>query len=211
MNSVKEDLKTGTTTVGIIGKDCVILAADMKATMGNLSYDLESEKVYKINKFTGLTNAGTVGDSLVLIRYLRAHSALYETERGHPMTPKAMTTYMSNILNANRYFPYGVQFVIGGIKPKPSLFELTPYGGVLERKQFATSGSGTVLAMATLDQGFKKNMSKEETMKLAVRAVSAAKHRDIYSGGVSITIMIKDKNGIEKVPESKVQKLIQAQ
>ncbi|MFA4907529.1 MAG: proteasome subunit beta, partial [archaeon] len=34
-----QKLQTGTTTVGIKAADCVVLAADMKATMGNLVAD----------------------------------------------------------------------------------------------------------------------------------------------------------------------------
>ena len=208
MSSQEQDLKTGTTTVGIIAKDAVVLAADMKATMGHLNYDLESKKVYRINNYAGLTNAGSVGDSLVLIRFIKAQAELYETERETPMTAKAMTTFMSNILNGNRYFPYSVQFVVGGVLPKPSLFELTPYGGVLERNKFAASGSGTVLAMATLDQNYKSNMTEDEAVRLAIKAVSAAKHRDIYSGGVSISVMVIDSKGVRDIDDSKVRKIV---
>ncbi len=203
-----DDLKTGTTTVGIIAKDSVVLAADMKATMGHLSYDLEAKKLYKITDHIGLTNAGSVGDSLVLIRFLKAQAQLYETEREEGMSTKAMASFLSNVLNSNRYYPYSVQFIIGGNYKEPSLYELTPYGGVLERNKFAVSGSGTTLAMATLDQGYKENMSKDEAIKLAVKAVSAAKKRDIYSGGISISVMIINQNGVQEIPQEEIQKYI---
>ena len=207
----EEDLKTGTTTVGIITKDAVVLAADMKATMGHLSYDLEAKKLYKITTHTALTNAGMVGDSLTIIRFLRARAKLYETERNSKMTTKAMASFLSNVLNANRLFPFAVQFIIGGNYGKPSLFELTPYGGVLERKKYATSGSGTTLALATLDQQYKEGMTKEEGIKLAVKSISSAKKRDIYSGGRSISVMTIDQTGAREIPEEKIKKYIEAE
>ena len=46
-----KQLKTGTTTIGLITKDAVVLAADMRASMGHLAYDEESKKLYKITAF----------------------------------------------------------------------------------------------------------------------------------------------------------------
>jgi len=202
----KGELKTGTTTVGVVGKNAVVLAADMKATMGHLSYDLEARKIYKITDHIALTNAGMVGDSLMLIRYLKAQAKLYEIERESGMSSRAMSTFLSNVLNANRYYPYSVQFIIGGRYKEPILFELTPYGGIIERTTFATSGSGTTLAMSTLDQNFKENMTTDEAVRLAIRAVASAKKRDIYSGGRSVSVVVIDDSGVKELDDTKVKK-----
>ena len=207
----KSDLKTGTTTVGIIGKNIVILAADMQATMGNLSYDEESPKLYKITEHIGLTNAGNVGDSLRVIRFLRAEAEFYETERDVRMSPKAMATFLSNILNANRYYPYIAQFILGGNKEKPQLFELTPYGGILERSTYAVSGSGTTMALSVLDQQYKKDLCEKDAIKLAVTAITASKRRDVFTGGKSISVMLIKPNEIQELKESEVEKYIDAE
>ena len=203
-----QELKTGTTTVGIMTKNAVVLAADKQATLGHLGYDLEAQKVYKITDNIAVTNAGSVGDSLTIIRFLRSKAKLYETDRERKITPRALTTYLSNVLNANRYYPYSVQFIIGGIADKPQLFEITAFGGVLERREFATSGSGTTLALSILDQNYKKEMTEEEGIALAVKAVNASKKRDIYTGGKSIAVMVIDGNGVREIPMSIVEKHI---
>ena len=208
MEAGSQELKTGTTTVGVITKGAVVLAADKQATLGNLGYDLEAKKLYKITNNIAVTNAGSVGDSLTIIRFLRSKAKLYETDRETKITPRALTTFLSNVLNANRYFPYSVQFIIGGIAEKPQLFEITPYGGVLERNQYATSGSGTQLALATLDQNYKKNMLEKEGIKLAVKAITVSKKRDIYTGGRTISVMVIDSNGIRELPKREVEKYI---
>lgn len=205
----KQELKTGTTTVGVVTKNGIVLGADTKATLGNLGYDLEAKKLYKITDKIALTNAGAVGDSLTIIRFLRSRAKLYETDRESPITPRALTTFLSNVLNANRYFPFAVQFIVGGMVEKPRLFEVTPYGGVLEREQFATSGSGTQLALSVLDQNYRKDLTEEEGIALAVKAISASKKRDIYTGGRTISIMVIDNKGVKELPESEVKKFIQ--
>ncbi len=207
-NSSLKDFKTGTTSVGLIALDSVVLAADMRASFGHIAYDEESKKLYKITESIAVTNAGAVGDSLTLIRFLRSQARLYEIERNAKITPKAIVTYLSNILNANRHFPFASQFVLGGVNKGPELFELTPFGGVLERKKFAVSGSGTELAMTTLDQNYKKGMTEEEGIALAVKAVEAGRKRDIFSGGKSIAVMVINRKGIRELAESEVQKHI---
>ena len=120
-----QDIKTGTTTVGLIYDSGIILAADKRASMGHIAYDDESEKIYEITSNLAVTNAGNVGDSLTIIRYLKSQAKLYELERNERMTARAATTFISNILNNNRHFPFIVQLILGGYNGEPSLFDLT--------------------------------------------------------------------------------------
>jgi proteasome beta subunit len=202
-----EDTKTGTTTVGVIAKDCVILAADQRAVLGHIA-EKGVRKVYPITRNVALTISGAVGDSLALIRFLKAQANLYEIERGTKITPKAITSLLSNVLNGNRYYPFVFQPIIGGVNSQPELFELTPFGCISEKKDYAVTGSGTTFAMTTLDKEYKKNMSEKEAIDLAVRAVRAATNRDIYSGGENVTVAIIDANGYREANALEVEKLV---
>ena len=203
-----QDIKTGTTTVGLIYDGGVVLAADQRASMGHIAYDEESEKVYKINNRMAVTNAGNVGDSLTIIRYLKSQAKLFELERNEEMTPRAATTMLSNVLNGNRYYPYICQLVIGGFNSKPELFDLTPYGGVIQRDKYAVSGSGTEQALNTLDLGYKKGMAEKDAIILAVKAIESGKRRDMYSGGLGATVFVVDRQGTKQLPKEKVDKII---
>ena len=203
-----QDIKTGTTTVGLIYESGVVLAADQRASMGHIAYDDESEKVYKITNNLAVTNAGNVGDSLTVIRFLKSHARLYELERNEKMTATAATTFISNILNGNRHYPYIVQLIIGGYNGKASLFDLTPYGGILERDKFAVSGSGTEQALNTLDLGYKKNMNEKEAIILGIKAIESGKRRDLYSGGVSSTVFIINAKGVQQINKEKIDAII---
>ncbi|HIP34613.1 MAG TPA: proteasome subunit beta, partial [Methanothermococcus okinawensis] len=48
----------GTTTIGLICKDGIVLATDRRATMGNLIADKEAKKLYKIDDYIAITIAG---------------------------------------------------------------------------------------------------------------------------------------------------------
>ncbi len=202
-----EDTKTGTTTVGLIAKDCVILAADQRAVLGHIA-EKGVRKVYPITKNVALTISGAVGDSLALIRFLKAQSNLYEIERATKITPRAVTSLLSNVLNNNRYYPFVFAPIIGGVNNEPELFELTPFGCISEKKDYAMTGSGTTFAMTTLDKEYKKNMGEQEAIELAVRAVRAATNRDIYSGGENVTVAVIDRKGYREINELEIEKIV---
>ena len=63
-----QQLKTGTTTIGIVNKDGVVLASEHRATMGNFIAHKEVQKVFRIDSNLGLTTAGLVGDAQLLTR-----------------------------------------------------------------------------------------------------------------------------------------------
>jgi proteasome beta subunit len=204
-NKDVKDIKTGTTTLGIRTPDSVVMAADMRASMGHIAYDEESEKVYRITDYLALANAGNVGDSLTIIRFLRAQAKLYEIERETRMSAKAAATFLSNILNGNRYFPFIVQSIIGGFNEKPEIYEVSPFGGILGRKKYAANGSGTEMALGTLDNFYREDMTEQEAIELSVRAIEAGKRRDIYSGGISVKVAVVDSRGIRFLSEEQVK------
>ena len=203
--------KTGTTTLGIRTKDAIILAADQKATMGYFAADLDAQKMYKLTSKIGLTIAGGMGDAQTLVRFLRSQAKLFEVERENTITTKALVTFIANILNGNRYYPFMIQFIIGGYTGTPQLYSMDAVGSVAPVDEYTVTGSGSEFAMGVLDSQYDVGMKREEAMKLAVKAISAAKKRDVMSGGHSITIMVIDSNGIQEVSAKEVERMVAAQ
>src|SRR5919106_2602960 len=123
-------LKTGTTTVGLVTKDGVVMGADMRATMGHLISHKETQKLFKIDEHMGLTIAGLVGDAQVLARWLTAEVELYKVKRGTEMSVKAASTLMSNIMNQRKFAPFYVQLLVGGVDLEGShMYSLDSAGG----------------------------------------------------------------------------------
>lgn len=200
--------KTGTTTVGVRTKDCVILAADQKATMGNFAAELDSKKIYRLTDRIAMTIAGGSGDAQTLVRFLRSQAKLFEVERDNKITTKALVTFIANILSGNRYYPFMVQFILGGYTGAPQLYSMDMVGGTGEVDDYTVSGSGSELAMGVLDTQYHAAMKKDDAIKLAVKAVQAAKKRDIFSGGHSFTITVIDANGVQELTKKDVEKIV---
>ncbi|MEM5799429.1 MAG: archaeal proteasome endopeptidase complex subunit beta [Candidatus Aenigmatarchaeota archaeon] len=206
-----QKLKTGTTTVGIVCKDGVVLAAEKKATLGYLVASKDDVKIVQVMPHIGMTQAGAVGDIQALVRYLKAEASLYELREGRKIGVNAAATLLANIMYGGRWFPYLVQIILAGYDEKgPQLFILHPDGSKLEEKKFFSTGSGSPMAFGVLEVLYKDGLTIEEGKQIAVKAVKAAVERDIASGGKGIDVAIIDKNGFKMLSEDEVQKMIKA-
>lgn len=201
-------LKTGTTTVGLICKDAVVLAADRKASMGYLVASKEEKKILKMDDHIAITTAGSVGDLQALDRYLRAELRLHKLQEESEMPPKNLATLLANILYSRKIFPYWVQVLVGGFGSKPELYSLMPDGSVIEEKKFFSTGSGSPMVFGVMENRFKENMDVEDAKKLAVKAVAAAIERDIASGGTGIDLLVVDRKGCHESIDEDVKKLL---
>ena len=209
----KEDdikkLKTGTTTIGLLAKDAVILGAERKATMGYLVASKNTKKILKIDEHIAMSIAGVVGDAQAIDRYIKAELKLFKLHENRRPTVKAASHLMANMLYGRRFYPYIVQLIVGGYdKDGPALFSLEPDGSIIEENEYFSSGSGSPMAFGVLEDKFRPNMPVEEAKQLVARAISAAVRRDIASGGSGIDITVIDAKGFHELSDEDVQKLL---
>ncbi len=199
------ELKTGTTTLGLIAKDCVVLASDQRATMGYLIANKAAQKIYKITNRIGATIAGSVADAQSIMELLRAESKLFEIQRGRPMRVKALTRLLSNIMFQSRG-TYLLQSLVGGFDDEgPQVFYTDFIGSVLPDK-FTATGSGSPVALGVLEAEYEENLPKKKAIELAIRAIAAAIERDAATGN-SILVSVIDKDGYQEVPKEEILKI----
>lgn len=200
-------LESGTTTVGIVCNNAVVLGAERKATMGYLVASKYAHKILRVDEHIGMTIAGLVGDAQALDRYIKAELRLYRLKEERKIPVKAAAHLIANILYSRRFYPYFVQLVVGGHDGKPQLFSLGPDGSVLEEKEYFSTGSGSPMAFGVLEDKYKKGMTVDDAKKLVVRAIRSAIERDIASGGSGIDVAIVDSRGFHRVSAEEIKKL----
>jgi proteasome beta subunit len=190
----QESMK-GTTTVGLVFAGGVILATEKRATMGYMIASKRAKKVYQVADRIGMTTAGGVGDAQQLARILTVECNLYQIRRSRPITVGAASTLLSNYLNQNRYFPYYVQLLVGGVDEHgPGVYSVDAMGGATKEEEIVSTGSGSPMAYGVLEDRYHTNMKEEEAIELAVRALKAAMKRDSASGeGIHVVVITKDK------------------
>jgi proteasome beta subunit len=206
-----EGVKSGTTTVGIVCKDGIVLAAERKATMGYMIASKDDLKITKIADHIGMTQAGMVGDLQALARYLKAETKLFEIKNKKRITVRSTASLLSNILYGGRwsYLPYMIQIILAGFdETGPNLFILHPDGSSLEEKKFFSTGSGSPMAFGVLETLYKDGPTIDEGMRMAAKAVKAAVERDIASGGIGYDIAVIDKDGFKLLNDQEKQGLL---
>jgi proteasome beta subunit len=183
----------GATTIGVTGKDCVILASEKRVSYGYLVVSKTGKKVFKINEHIGAACAGLMSDMQILIREVSAYGNLFSLDVGRPMSVRSAAKLMSNLLFNRRLAPLITQTIVGGVDSDgPSLYSLDPLGSVLPDK-YTVVGSGTEIAMGVVEEGFKEGMSAEDAKALIIRAMKSAVSRDIMSGdGIDFLIITKE-------------------
>ncbi len=206
MEEKPEIRKTGTTTIGMVCKDGVVMAAEKKSTLGYLIASKESEKILPVEDHVAMTIAGASGDAQTLARYMRAELKLFAIQNGRKISVKGAASLLSNILQGSKFYPYYVQLIIAGFDTKPAVFSLDAIGSVEEEKRFFATGSGSPMALGVLEDGYRDGISIEEGGKLALRAIKSAIERDIGSGGRAIDVAVITKDGI-KITRNEIEKI----
>lgn len=203
----QESMK-GTTTIGLVFSSGVILATEKRATMGYMIASKKAKKVYQVAERIGMTTAGGVGDAQQLARILTVECNLYQIRRSRPITVGATATLLSNYLNQNRYFPYYVQLLVGGIDENgPSVYSVDAMGGATKEEEIVATGSGSPMAYGVLEDRFIPHMNEEDSIDLAIRALKSAMKRDAGSGeGIHVVVITKDK--YEELNEDKLKKYL---
>jgi proteasome beta subunit len=183
----------GTTTVGIVCSDGVVIGADTRVSAGYYIANTDARKVWKIDNNLGLTMAGGVGDAQDLVRIIKAQNEIYKMNENRPMSPKSTASLLSIILQQNKMYPYMVQLIIAGIDgDEPQMYSLDPVGGMAEETKFAITGSGTEVAAGYLEDVYKKGQTTKEAIKSVAKALSIAMKRNMATGdGMLITTITK--------------------
>ncbi len=175
-------LTTGTTTICFTARDAVVFATDTRATAGFYVAHRKTKKVHQIASHIAMTIAGRVADAQSLIDLLRSNARYYEYVHGSKIRVKALTSLLSGFMFRYRFLPFQAQIIIGGVdEAGPQIFSVDPLGGYTSEKM-VVSGSGSPIAIGVLESEYDPNLSLEQALRLAFKAVAAAIRRDIGSG-----------------------------
>ncbi len=185
------ETKTGTTVVGITTAEGVVAAADRRASIGNVVAHKDVQKIEQVHPRAVLTLAGSVSGAQALVQNIQAEVRLHEARRGEPPSIPALATLASNMMQGGRFSI--ITPILAGVDGDGNhLYTLDPMGSALPDEYTAT-GSGMQYAFGVMEDGYRDDLSNDEAMDLAVRAVRSAVERDTSSGnGVSVAVVTDD-------------------
>ena len=150
----KKLVMKGTTTIGVVCKNGVILSSDTRVTMGYFVAHKRGKKIHRIDDHLAMTIAGTVADAQWTVDILKANAQLYKLTNHRKMPVSVAARLIANLLFSSRYYPLLTQVLIGGVDDTgPHVYSLDPFGSLTEEKCVAT-GSGSPIAYGVLEDQY---------------------------------------------------------
>jgi len=189
--------KTGTTIVGSIFKDGVVVGADSRATAGELIADKNCMKLHKLTDSIYACGAGTAADLDKVTDMISSNLKLQELNTGR----KARVIAGLRIAKQHlfRYQGYvSAYLVIGGVDfYGPHLYSVAAHGST-SMDPYIADGSGSLAALGVLERNFKMDQTEEEAIELVKNALIAGMHSDLSSGN-SLRLCVIRKEGAREL------------
>ena len=206
-NAIDQLVLKGTTTIGLVCKNGVVLATDTRVTMGSYVAHKHGKKIYKIDDHLAMTISGSVADAQRTVDILKVNAQLYRLNMDRPMPVSSAARLIANLLFSSRYAPLIAQVLIGGMDDTGAhVFSLDPFGSLTEEKCVAT-GSGSPIAYGILEDRFKEDMPTKDILPVIVKAVDSAMKRDAASGD-SFNVAVIDVKGYRELTKEEKKQLL---
>jgi len=204
-------LKTGTSILGIVCKDGVIMAADRRSTAGNLILSKNAQKAVQINNYLVTSGTGVASDIDMLQKIVSAELRLKELRSKQRPTVKEAAHLIATLAYRSIRQPTMITFIAGTLVAgfnedgTTELYSVEPAGSVMKVEDYdANFGSGMPFILGLLERQYKKDLSIKEGVNLAIEAIKSSTQRDVGSGnGIDVFTITKD--GIKQVEEQVIE------
>ena len=203
-------LKSGTTILGIVCKDGVVMASDRRSVAGTIVMSKNIQKTVKINDYLVMSGTGNASDIEMQKKMIAAQLKLKELRsKSRPTVAQAanligMVTYQN--IRQPSMIPSIVGTLVGGVNEEGTaeLYTVEPAGTPLKVDDYdANFGSGMPFVMGLLERQYRKDMTVDEAVELAVEALKSSTQRDIGSGN-GLDVFTITKKGINHVIEQEI-------
>lgn len=196
----KNVLKTGTSIVGIVCKDGIVLAADRKMTAGTIAVGKNERKVMKINDYLIFAGTGMASDIGMLRKLIAAELRLKHLKSKQRPSIKEGANLMGMISYNNirqmSMLPFIAGSLVAGYNEDGSfeLYSIEPAGTVSKIEDYdANLSSGMPFILGLLENKYDKNITVKPGIELAIDCIKASTQRDTGSGfGIDVWVVTKD-------------------
>jgi proteasome beta subunit len=221
--AVPFEMVHGTTVLAIRFDGGVVMAGDRRATAGYTIANRRVEKVFAADDYSGVAIAGAAGPSVELVKLFQVQLEHYEKIEGEILSLEGKANQLAQLVRAN--LPAAMQgFVVVPLfagyderRGRGRVFSYDATGGKYEEADFQTNGSGGVHARNWIKAAWREQMTRDETIDLALRALFAAADEDTATGGpdpirgIYPTVAVISASGFETIPDDVVAAHAQAQ
>jgi len=178
-----------TTCIALRYADGVVMAGDRRATSGNLISHRSMEKVVQADRYSGVAIAGAAGPAMEMIKLFQLQLEHYEKVEGSFLSLEGKANQLSMMVRGN--LPSAMQGMVvvpifAGFDQRRGEGRLWAYdvtGGRYEEQEFVATGSGSLHAGTVIKLGHNPQLSTDDAINLACRALWEAADADSATGG----------------------------
>jgi proteasome beta subunit len=203
-------LKTGTTIVGIVCKDGIVMASDRRATAGNLIMSKSCQKAVQINDYLVMSGTGNASDIEMQKKIISAELKLKQLSTKKRPSVKESANLIGMITYRNIRQPTMIPSIVGTLVAgynedgTTELYTIEPAGTAMKVEDYdANFGSGMPYVLGLLERQYKKDMSVKDAVQLALESIKSSTQRDTGSGN-GIDIFTITKEGINHVVRQEI-------
>ena len=211
------DVPHGTTVLALRYRDGVMMAGDRQATEGLQVAHRRIEKIYKADDLSAIGIAGAAGPSIEMARLFQTELEHYEKVEGEALSLEGKANRLAQMVRMN--LPAAMQGLIvipifAGFDEKAGIGRIFKYditGGRYEETDYYAQGSGGKDARDTLKKRYRKDMSRDEALRVAVEAMVDAAEEDIGTGGPDLvrgiypSVKVITRSGFGEVPDDEIR------
>lgn len=165
------------------------MAGDRRATAGNTIAHRGVEKVFAADNFSGIAISGTVGPALEMVKTFQVSLEHYEKVEDTTLSLEGKANQLEQLIRANLGMAMQGLVVIpifAGYDLRRDAGRIFTYdvtGGRTEEADFHATGSGGRDAQAIIKMNWRADLSEDEAVNLAIRALFGAADEDTATGG----------------------------
>lgn len=200
----KKTVKQGSTAIGIMCKDGVVLVAD-KRVASKLMIPESVEKVFDVDDHIVLTAAGIIPDARVLVDRAQVKSQQHRVTYDSPIDVLSVVKEICDLkqicTQSGGLRPFGVSLLIAGVEENgaPKLYLTEPYGLYFQYKAVVI-GEGEAEITEVLQKKYKSSLSVKEGVSMAVNSLKEYLQGDFSVDRVDAVIVTK--NGKQHIKAS---------
>ncbi|KAI5150331.1 20S proteasome subunit beta 1 [Enteropsectra breve] len=177
-----EEVSTGTTIMAFIYRDGVILAADSRTSSGSFIDSRVTNKLTKITSNIYCCRSGSAADTQRITRYAENFIKQWSVSEGKIPSVQVTSNILRDVIYRHKD-ALTAGLIVAGYDESPRVFKIGPCGAMQE-ESIALGGSGSIFIQTFCQLNYKEDMTLEEGLAFARKAVTLAINKDNSSGGV---------------------------
>src|SRR5262245_32922475 len=209
----------GTTVLALRFRDGVIMAGDRQATAGYQVASRRIDKVFKCDDLSGIGIAGAAGPAMEMAKLFQTELEHYEKVEGDNLSLEGKANKLSQMIRMNlqvAMMGLAVVPIFAGFDERAGVGRLFKYditGGRYEESDYDAQGSGSKDARDALKKLWRRDMTRDDALRVALEALIDAADEDVGTGGPDFvrgifpTVKMITRSGFSDVPDDDVRRV----